>query len=148
MIFVRTILFSLTILAHSLAHHTARRPRCILDRLGSPMDACQCHLSTRRISGNLWGESILDGQRFGPLNLKLWCSALDIWIHRYRCSILQKTHGWLTEIEFKRTYECLPSADLHPSRLAVSGHTHVPEYSSKCKPAVHIISMASPSMQL
>lgn len=34
------------------------------------------------------------------------------------------------------------------SRLAVSGQTQVPLYSSKCKPTVHFISRASPSMQL
>lgn len=37
---------------------------------------------------------------------------------------------------------------MHPSRLAVSGQTQVPEYSSKCKPAVHVFSIALPSMQL
>lgn len=42
----------------------------------------------------------------------------------------------------------LPSGVLHPSRFAESGQTHVPLYSSKCNPAVHLISIASPSIQL
>lgn len=42
----------------------------------------------------------------------------------------------------------LPAAVLHPTRPAESGQTHVPVYSSKCNPVVHLISMASPSIQL
>lgn len=42
----------------------------------------------------------------------------------------------------------LLSLSPQPTRLAESGQTHVPEYSSKCKPEVHLISIASPSMQL
>lgn len=37
---------------------------------------------------------------------------------------------------------------LHPCLPRESGHTQVPVYSSKCSPAVHLTSMASPSMQL
>lgn len=36
----------------------------------------------------------------------------------------------------------VPSGVLHPSLFAVSGQTHVPVYSSKCKPAVHVTSIA------
>lgn len=37
---------------------------------------------------------------------------------------------------------------LHPCLPADAGHTQVPEYSSKCRPDVHLTSVCSPSMQL
>lgn len=53
---------------------------------------------------------------------------------------------YLVNINHIKGYALL-SVSAQPDLPAASGHTQVPEYSSKWRPAVHLTSMASPSMQ-
>lgn len=83
-----------------------------------------------------------------------------VWMGKFR---MIDNHSSSVNLTFFRTFETIfqffvyystslqkyiKYRAIFTSRPALSGHTHVPLYSSKCSPVVHVISIASPSMQL
>lgn len=143
----------LTILEHFLVHRTFQIGHCKLDQLDSRVGVCQLHSSTRRIFGSQFRERILDVQQFDPFRHCIWCLSLGSGKYlRLGWPILKQVLKYLDV--FQTVYpnanmtNNLPSAVWHPSRPAPSGQSHVPLYSSKWSPGVHLISIASPSIQL